>query len=98
LSKLDHIALLQLKEVMAQVKEAVDKYEFHRAVSAINRWVGLDLSAFYLEALKDRLYCGDSGGVLEPIFYGMLRMLAPITPLLVQDAWNHRPQFMHDDQ
>lgn len=98
LTKLDHIAILQLRSTMAQVKEAMDKYEFHRAVHIINRWVGLDLSAFYLEALKDRLYCGDSGGVLEPIFYGMLRMLAPITPLLVQDAWNHRPEFMQQNE
>lgn len=97
LTKLDHMAILQLQETMAQVKDAIDKYEFHRAVGTINRWVGLELSAFYLEALKDRLYCGDSGGVLEPIFYGLLRMLAPITPLLVQDAWNHRPDFMRDD-
>ena len=97
LTKLDHIALLQLQETMTQVKEAMDKYEFHRAVHIINRWVGSDLSAFYLEALKDRLYCGDSGGILEPIFYGLLRMLAPITPRLVQDAWNHRPEFMQND-
>jgi isoleucyl-tRNA synthetase len=97
LTKLDHIALLQLKGTMTHVKEAMDNYEFHRAVNIINRWVGTDLSAFYLEALKDRLYCGDSGGILEPVFYGLLRMLAPITPRLVQDAWNHRPDFMQND-
>ncbi|KAG7136064.1 Isoleucine--tRNA ligase like protein [Verticillium longisporum] len=39
---------------------------FYRAFAAINRWVANDLSAFYLEASKDRLYCGDGGGVIEP--------------------------------
>lgn len=97
LTKLDQIAIVQLCDTMKQVQEAVTKYEFHRAVSLINKWVATDLSAFYLEALKDRLYCGDGGGVLEPIFIGFLRMLAPITPVLVEEAWSHRPSWMMDD-
>ncbi|KAM4058529.1 tRNA synthetases class I (I, l, M and v) domain-containing protein [Hirsutella rhossiliensis] len=97
LTKLDQMAILQLSDTMKQVREAVNNYEFHRAVSLINKWVATDLSAFYLEALKDRLYCDDGGGVLEPIFVGFLRMLAPITPVLVEEAWSHRPSWMADD-
>ncbi|KAL3304854.1 isoleucyl-tRNA synthetase [Colletotrichum asianum] len=91
---LDHIALVQLKDVMEEVQKAYASHEFYRAFSAINRWVSNDLSAFYLEAMKDRLYCGDGGGVLEPIFHGFLRMLSPMTPLLVEEAWDHRPEWM----
>ncbi|CAM1504499.1 Fc.00g020900.m01.CDS01 [Cosmosporella sp. VM-42] len=98
LTKLDQMALVQLSDTMAQVSEAYDNYEFYRATSMINRWVATDLSAFYLEALKDRLYCGDGGGILEPIFIGFLRMLAPMTPLLVEEAWLHRPSWMEDDK
>ncbi|KAK3905082.1 mitochondrial isoleucyl-tRNA synthetase [Staphylotrichum tortipilum] len=72
LTALDHMTLMQLREVMRV------------AVAAINRW-----------ALKDRLYCGDGGGVLEPIFMGFLRMLAPLTPVLVEEAWAHRPAWLH---
>ncbi|KAF5027591.1 hypothetical protein F66182_333 [Fusarium sp. NRRL 66182] len=97
LTKLDQIALVQLSDTMSQVIENYNNYEFYRAVSVINRWVATDLSAFYLEALKDRLYCGDGGGVLEPIFIGFLRMLAPITPMLVEEAWSHRPAWMVED-
>ncbi|KAF4504339.1 hypothetical protein G6O67_008500 [Ophiocordyceps sinensis] len=97
LTKLDQIAILQLCETMEEVGEAFDSYEFHRAVSLINKWVATDLSAFYLEALKDRLYCDDGGGALEPIFIGFLRMLAPITPVLVEEAWSHRPSWMAED-
>ncbi|KAM6537531.1 isoleucine-tRNA ligase [Fusarium falciforme] len=97
LTKLDQIALVQLSDTMSQVMESYDNYEFHRATGLINRWVATDLSAFYLEALKDRLYCGDGGGVLEPVFIGFLRMLAPITPLLVEEAWSHRPAWMAED-
>ena len=98
LSNLDQIALLHLSDTMRQVMEAYDEYAFHRAIGVLNRWVATDLSAFYLEALKDRLYCGDGGGALEPIFVGLLRMLAPITPILVEEAWSHRPSWMIADR
>lgn len=97
LTKLDQIALMQLSDTMEQVWEAYNNFEFHKGVAMINRWISTDLSAFYLEALKDRLYCGDGGGVVEPIFIGLLRMLAPITPMLATEAWAHRPQWMKDD-
>lgn len=97
ISKLDQIALAQLEDVIADVTAAYDNYEFYKAVTYINRWIYSDLSAFYMEALKDRLYCGDGGGVLEPIFHGLLRMLTPITPSLVEEAWNHRPEWMKAD-
>ncbi|TVY27998.1 Isoleucine--tRNA ligase, mitochondrial [Lachnellula hyalina] len=93
-TKLDQIALVQLQAVMHEVQTAYLNYEFYKAVNAINRWINTDLSAFYLEAMKDRLYCGDGGGVLEEIFHGLLKMLAPITPNLVEEAWDYRPQWM----
>jgi isoleucyl-tRNA synthetase len=83
---------------MAEVGRHYDAHEFNKAFSALNRWLTNDLSAFYLEALKDRLYCTDGGGVLEPLFVGFLRMLAPITPVLVEEAWEHRPQWLKEDE
>ncbi|KAJ3480711.1 hypothetical protein NLG97_g8004 [Lecanicillium saksenae] len=97
LTRLDHIALLQLSATMEQVWEAYNNHEFHKGVGILNRWVSTDLSAFYLEALKDRLYCGDGGGAIEPILVGMLRMLAPVTPVLVEEAWTNRPSWMVED-
>ncbi|TGJ82426.1 hypothetical protein E0Z10_g6342 [Xylaria hypoxylon] len=93
----DQIALIQLQDTMDEVGKTFDNHEFYKGYNALNRWVNNDLSAFYLEALKDRLYCGDGGGVLEPILYGFLRMLAPMTPLLVEEAWEHRPEWMKQD-
>lgn len=97
LTAVDHVALVQLKDVMAEVGRHYDNYEFNKAFSSLNRWITNDLSAFYLEALKDRLYCADGGGVLEPIFHGFLRMLAPLTPVLVEEAWDHRPAWLRED-
>lgn len=97
ITKLDQIALAKLQTVMAEVSAAYDNFEFHKGVGIINKWVNTDLSAFYLEAMKDRLYCGDGGGVLEPIFSGLLRMLAPVTPNLVEEAWDHRLEWMKEN-
>ncbi|SPO02408.1 related to isoleucine tRNA ligase [Cephalotrichum gorgonifer] len=97
MTTMDHIALIQLKDVMGEVSAAFDNHEFYKGFSALNNWVSNQLSALYLESLKDRLYCGDGGGVLEPIFFGFSRMLAPMTPLLVEEAWDSRPQWMKDD-
>ncbi|KAI1129212.1 tRNA synthetases class I-domain-containing protein [Nemania abortiva] len=94
----DQIALIQLQDTMDEVGKTFDNHEFYKGYNAVNRWINNDLSAFYLEALKDRLYCGDGGGVLEPILNGFLRMLAPMTPLLVEEAWEHRPEWMKEDK
>ena len=98
MTKLDQIALSQLRQVMTDVASAYDNFEFYKGINALNKWVNGDLSAFYLEAAKDRLYCGDGGGVLEEIFHGLLRMLTPILPRLVEEIWDHRPQWMKDEE
>ncbi|KAI1404910.1 isoleucyl-tRNA synthetase [Hypoxylon fuscum] len=97
LTATDHIAIVQLQDTMQEVGKAFENHEFYRGFAALNRWITNDLSAFYLEALKDRLYCGDGGGVLEPLLTGLLRMLTSMTPLLVEEAWDHRPEWMKQD-
>lgn len=97
LTTTDHIAIIQLRDAMEEVGRAYDNFEFYKGFSALNRWISNDLSAFYLEVMKDKLYCGDGGGVLEPIFWGMMRMLAPITPMLVEETWDHAPEWLKKD-
>ncbi|KJR81534.1 isoleucyl-tRNA synthetase [Sporothrix schenckii 1099-18] len=96
LTTVDHIALLQLKDTMKEVAAAYDRFEFYRGLASLNRWLTNDLSSFYLEAAKDRLYCADGGGVLEPIFVGLTRMLAPVVPMLVEEAWDHAPAWLKE--
>ena len=97
-TKMDQIALSQLRDVMDEVASSYDNFEFYKGVYALNKYINGDLSAFYLEAAKDRLYCGDGGGVLEEIFHGLLRMLAPLVPRLVEETWDHRPQWMKNEE
>jgi isoleucyl-tRNA synthetase len=98
ITKLDLIALSQLQKVMGEVAACYANFEFYKGINLINKWINGDLSAFYLEAVKDRLYCGDGGGVLEEIFHGLLRILTPIVPRLVEEAWDHRPLWMKEEE
>lgn len=94
----DSIAMYQLEKVEHEVHGYFVHYEFFKAVNALNRYVNLDLSAFYFETLKDRLYTGSTverllaQKVLFEVLSKLLVMLGPITPLLVEEVWCHSPQ------
>lgn len=100
----DCMVLHQLSRTSTAVFEAQSKYAFHKAVTAINRFVNVDLSATYFEVIKDRMYAGDvqtrrhTQTMLYHILDNMLAMLTPITPLLVQEVWNHTPDHQKGDR
>jgi isoleucyl-tRNA synthetase len=96
----DGLALLQLFHVCTDVRNAFDNFEFHKAVALINRWINTEVSAFYVEAIKDTIYCDDSFNhdngrrlnaqtTLFQILTQMQAMLRPLTPLLVEESWEH---------
>lgn len=98
LTTLDKIALVQLDRAIVATWENYGSYEFFKGVKILERYVNVELSGFYLEGIKDRLYCGDGGGVLVHIYIGLLKMLGPVTPLLVEEAWGYRPAWMQTQQ
>ncbi|KAK8164878.1 putative isoleucyl-tRNA synthetase [Phyllosticta citrichinensis] len=97
----DSIALHQLSQTSKSVHAAYDAYEFHRGVATLTKYVNQNLSAFYFETLKDRLYAGTTQDrtaaqkVLFCIFHELLDMLAPICPLLVEEVWEYTPTQLH---
>lgn len=100
LDQMDQIALYQLSQVKQVVLAAYEDHEFYKAVSALNRWINADLSGLYIEAIKDSLYCDDVGSqrrrAIQTTLYHILvefqAMLAPFTPLLVEESWDHAPE------
>ncbi|KAK2623698.1 hypothetical protein QTJ16_006879 [Diplocarpon rosae] len=94
LTTLDRIALSQLCDMLEKVNIAYQSFEFYKGVNLVTKYINTELSAFYLEAMKDRLYCANETGVVPEILQGLLAMLAPITPHLVEEAWDHRPEWM----
>lgn len=94
----DKIAMRRLAQVSQEVHAHYAKYEFYKGVIALNNYISNDLSAFYFETLKDRIYTGTRQDcntlqiVLSVIYYELLQMLAPVCPLLVEEAWDYLPQ------
>lgn len=97
-SLIDAIALHQLARTAHAVHAAYAGYEFYRGAAALGRYTTTDLSAFFFETLKDRVYAGtpadraSAQAVLRRVFDELLDMLAPLCPLLVGEVWSHAPQ------
>ncbi|OQE35149.1 hypothetical protein PENCOP_c014G01265 [Penicillium coprophilum] len=100
LQLVDRIALKHLSDMVLTSQKACDNFEFYKAVSTMNRWANLEFSAFYMEAIKDRLYTlgEDSTSrraaqtTLFYIYNHLQEVLAPITPVLVEETWEHTPE------
>jgi isoleucyl-tRNA synthetase len=100
LTDLDRWAMARLGDVVARVRRAYDEYEFHTVFRTLLDYVTVDLSAFYLDVIKDRLYCdgADSSGrrAAQTVVYAIGRALATLAaPILVftaEDIWQYLPK------
>ncbi|KAF1975391.1 isoleucyl-tRNA synthetase [Bimuria novae-zelandiae CBS 107.79] len=98
----DELALSRLAQVSHEVHNHYDNYEFFKGIATLNKYITNDLSAFYFETLKDRIYtgrkadCQDVQKVLGLVFYELLQMLTPVCPLLVEEVWDHVPAHLKE--
>ncbi len=96
---IDKWALYKLNELNAKVRESYDEYEFHQVYHAIHNFCVVDMSNFYLDVLKDRLYseCADdklrraAQTAMYIILDGMTRMVAPILAYTSDEIWKYMP-------
>ena len=103
LTALDQWALGRLNDLLRSVRASYDRYEFHSAYRAIYNFCVVDMSNFYLDIIKDRLYCGDDADraaaqtALYRILDSMTRMLAPILAFTSEEIWAAMPHCKADD-
>ncbi len=99
LGELDRYALAAHRRVVSRVLEAYDAFEFHIVYHTIVQYCASDLSAFYFDVLKDRLY-GDASDaarrrsaqtVLFRIANDLTRLMAPILPFTAEEVWEKLP-------
>jgi len=99
LSSLDRWALHRWGQVLRKVIEAYNSYEFHKVYHQIYQFCTVDMSALYLDILKDRLYCELATGpkrrsaqtVLHRITRELLIALCPILSFTAEEAWAYLP-------
>ena len=103
--ELDRWALTRLEKLIRTCRKAYDSYEFHGVSHAINDFCVVELSSFYLDILKDRLYCEDAQGekrrsaqtALYLIVDAMAKLFAPILPFTCDEIWQAMPHRAEDD-
>ena len=97
LMDLDKWALSRLNELSRTVRNFYNKYEFHGVYRSLYNFCVVDLSNFYFDIIKDRLYCGDEAGrrsaqtALYRILDGMTRLVAPILAFTSEEIWQAMP-------
>jgi isoleucyl-tRNA synthetase len=97
---LDQFILARTAELDAKIRAAYDDFEFHRAYQALNEYVNTDLSALYLDVLKDRLYTfapnhpgrRSAQTALWRIAETLTRLIAPILSFTAEEVWTLLPQ------
>jgi len=97
--EIDRYALHKLQLIVARARKAYDEYEFHVIYHALYNYCTLDLSAFYLDILKDRLYTSPPDSTARKSAQTVLhihaetiaRLMAPILPFTAEEIWRYMP-------
>lgn len=105
LPELDRWALLRLGELIPKVRTAYEAYEFHTIFHALNNFCSVDLSAVYLDILKDRLYTfhkdaherRSSQTVLFEILVALTKLMAPVLSFTADEMWHMLPEGARKD-
>jgi isoleucyl-tRNA synthetase len=99
LEEIDSWALARTAELLERVEAAYSEYAFHKVYRAVYDFATVDLSAFYFDILKDRLYTAPAKSVrrraaqtaLYRIADALVRVLAPLMCFTADEVWTHLP-------
>lgn len=102
---IDKWALMRLDDLIKRVHHHYNEFDFYQVVHAINNFCIIDMSNFYLDVLKDRLYVeatdSESRRAAQTVIYRILdalvRMLAPILAFTSEEIWQYMPHSQKDD-
>ncbi len=104
LMEIDKWALHKLEVLKRKVTENYDKYEFYNLFQDIHYFAGVDMSAFYLDIIKDRLYTEGTNSierrsaqtVMTEILVTLTKMIAPILSFTAEEIWETLPEVLKD--
>ena len=102
LKAIDKFALHKLNQLIETVTVAFENYEFYKYFQALQNFAAVDLSSFYLDIVKDRLYTAGKKSlsrracqtVLYETLHTLVRILTPVMPHQAEDIWQNMPD-MH---
>jgi isoleucyl-tRNA synthetase len=97
LLEIDRWALHRLQKLVQRVRKGYDDFEFHIVFHSLHNFCAVDMSAFYLDILKDRLYTARAASVerrsgqtaLYDILSAMVRLMAPVLSFTADEVWGY---------
>ena len=98
LFEIDRWALEACNKLTATMRDAYEHYDFSRAYHALYNFCVIDMSNFYMDVIKDRLYCADEHArrcaqtALYRILVDFTKLLAPILCFTSQEIWSYIPK------
>ncbi len=100
LQEIDKYALLKLNDLIKKCTHSYDNYDFHEAYQAINVFCVIDMSSFYLDIIKDRLYTSKKESkerraaqtTMYIILDSLVKILAPLTSFTAEEIWKYMPK------
>ena len=100
LHDIDKWAIASCQKLIGEVRAAYEAFEFHDIYHAIHNFCAVDMSSFYLDVLKDRLYVEKKDGpdrraaqtAIYQILCALDLMLAPILPYTAEEIWSFIPE------
>ncbi len=99
LLEIDRWALSRLEGLVNRVERSYKEYEFHVLYHAVHNFCSVDMSAFYLDVLKDRLYTAPKKSLarrsaqtaMYRILDALTRLIAPVLSFTADEIWGHLP-------
>ncbi len=99
LDEVDRWILDRLARLIGRVTRAYEEYQFHTVFHAVHNFCAVDLSALYLDIIKDRLYTSAAADprrraaqtACYELFRALTRLMAPILTFTAEEAWRHLP-------
>ncbi|WP_321492939.1 isoleucine--tRNA ligase [uncultured Desulfobacter sp.] len=99
MAELDRFILHRLHYVVKRCRAAYDAYEFHVIYHTLHNFCVVDLSSFYLDIIKDRLYTSpensdtrkDAQSVMFMMLDALVKIMAPILPFTAEEIYTHMP-------
>ena len=97
--ELDRWILHRTQNILGRCRDAYEKYEFHVVYHTLNNFCSVDLSALYLDIVKDRLYCEGKSSrerraaqtTLYKILDVLVHLMAPILSFTAEEIWSYMP-------
>ncbi|RJP20282.1 MAG: isoleucine--tRNA ligase [Deltaproteobacteria bacterium] len=99
MEEMDRYAMAVFDRLVRKVRKGYEEYEFYLVYHAVNNFCAVELSAFYLNVLKDRMYCSPAGAparrsaqtAMFEMAKGLLALIAPVLSFTADEAWGFLP-------